>query len=143
MNKKCAKCKQEKDTSCFSKYVRNGGFQAWCKECVAKADKIRYQCIEVKQKFIARNKQRRIVCRKKIYEYLQTHPCVDCGETDPIVLEFDHLRDKIENISDLANRKSWKDVLKEIEKCEVVCANCHLRRTAKQFNWYKYVGVKC
>lgn len=34
---------------------------------------------------------------------------------------------------------SWDEILDEIKKCEVVCANCHRIRTAKQFNWYSWI----
>ena len=61
-----------------------------------------------------------------------THPCVDCGETDPVVLEFDHLRDKRFAIRLSAHGRNWQTILDEIEKCEVVCANCHRRRTARR-----------
>src|SRR5213592_3239392 len=59
--------------------------------------------------------------------YLSKHPCVDCGEDDPIVLEFDHLRDKKFAISAGLQSRPWQDVLDEIAKCDVVCANCHRR----------------
>ena len=60
------------------------------------------------------------------------NPCVDCGEGDPVVLEFDHLRDKRFSIGQELVRRSWRSILAEIEKCEVVCANCHRRRTARR-----------
>jgi L-lysine 2,3-aminomutase len=62
-------------------------------------------------------------------QYLLEHPCVDCGNDDPVVLEFDHLRDKTYDISRLMSGWPWSTILAEIEKCEVVCANCHRRRT--------------
>ena len=61
-----------------------------------------------------------------------THPCVDCGETDPVVLEFDHLREKLFDIGRGIRDKNWDLLLAEIAKCEVVCANCHRRRTARR-----------
>lgn len=82
--------------------------------------------------------------RRKIYEYLSQHSCIDCGESDPIVLEFDHRdgEDKVECVSNLLYRfKRWESILKEIEKCEVRCANCHRRRTAKTQGWYENVGL--
>ena len=54
---------------------------------------------------------------------------MDCGESDPLVLEFDHLRDKSFAISRGWADRGWESILREIEKCEVVCANCHRRRT--------------
>lgn len=60
----------------------------------------------------------------------RTVPCKDCGNTYPYyVMEFDHLRDKVAAVGDMAGSQSIKAVLAEIEKCEVVCANCHKIRT--------------
>ena len=68
--------------------------------------------------------------RAFISNYLKTNPCVDCGETDPVILEFDHVRDKDFNISDAARKGvSMKKLSDEIAKCEVRCANCHRRKT--------------
>jgi hypothetical protein len=62
----------------------------------------------------------------------------DCGEKNPVVLEFDHIQDKKCDISRmLANGLSIKTIKAEISKCEVRCANCHRRKTAKDYNWYK------
>jgi hypothetical protein len=68
---------------------------------------------------------------KDLIEYFKTHPCVDCGEGDPIVLEFDHLRDKSFSIGQSLSRQSWQNILAEMKQCEV-CANCHRRRTARR-----------
>ena len=77
----------------------------------------------------AEKKRRRKNTRWYVWEYKKHNPCVDCGEPDPIVLEFDHLRDKKFTISKY--RGGTMEALKlEIAKCEVVCANCHRRRTA-------------
>jgi hypothetical protein len=76
------------------------------------------------------SKAARVRIRAFITTYLKTNPCVDCGETDPIILEFDHLKDKDFNISDAARKGvSMKKLKDEIDKCEVRCANCHRRKT--------------
>lgn len=68
--------------------------------------------------------------REFILSYLSTHPCVDCGEDDIIVLEFDHLRDKKGDVSTMSNSAySLKRIQEEISKCDVRCANCHRRKT--------------
>ncbi|HKS69046.1 MAG TPA: hypothetical protein VJQ45_01400 [Ktedonobacterales bacterium] len=73
-----------------------------------------------------------------VVEYLRHHPCVDCGESDIVVLEFDHLRDKFLEVSALCvGGYSLEAVKREIDKCEVVCANCHRRRTAKRAGSYR------
>jgi 5-methylcytosine-specific restriction endonuclease McrA len=67
-----------------------------------------------------------------------THPCVDCGEADRVVLEFDHLRDKKNCISVMVwAGNSTKTLKEEIEKCEVRCANCHKRKTTKDQGYYR------
>jgi hypothetical protein len=76
--------------------------------------------------------------RQKILEYLQANPCIDCGESDPVVLDFDHVRGrKKSDVTTMIYASSWENVVKEIEKCEVRCANCHRRRTAKVVKSYR------
>lgn len=76
--------------------------------------------------------------RRRRWEYLLAHPCVDCGEEDPVVLEFDHRAGKRAAIVDLMrSHASWEDVLAEIQKCDVRCANCHRRRTARARGHYR------
>ncbi len=77
-------------------------------------------------------KKKKDAMKVKILEYLKSHPCVDCGESDPIVLEFDHERDKVANIAImLRDILPWKVIKNEINKCSVRCANCHRRKTIK------------
>ena len=80
-------------------------------------------------------RQREYAHRVWLHEYFREHHCVDCGEADPIILEFDHLRANKRN-RDVASmgQASRERVLREIARCEVVCSNCHTRRTAKRAN---------
>jgi hypothetical protein len=74
----------------------------------------------------------------RLWQYLLEHPCVDCGLKDPLVLEFDHveLSAKRLEVNRLVQRGfAWPTVVEELAKCEVRCANCHRRRTARQFDW--------
>ena len=74
-----------------------------------------------------------------LIEYFRENPCRDCGETDPVVLEFDHLYGKAFNISKGLRDRNWQSVLAEIAKCDVVCSNCHRRRTARRGGYLKIV----
>jgi hypothetical protein len=86
-------------------------------------------------------KRHRIKIRAALFEFLSSKSCVDCGEKDPIVLDFDHREPekKFKPISKLlSGHYSWKSVSGEIDKCDVRCANCHRRKTYKQQNgWGK------
>ena len=83
---------------------------------------------------------------QKLAEYLSSHPCVDCGEDDLIVLDFDHLPEytkKFEIARAVAgSTRSWSSILVEIGKCEVVCANCHRRRTASRGEYKRFTYVQ-
>lgn len=84
-------------------------------------------------------KVNKLAKRQYVTDYLQTHPCIDCGETDIIVLEFDHVRGvKRKNISNLIMQTySLQTLMEEIQKCEVRCANCHRRVTHNRRKWTK------
>lgn len=94
---------------------------------------------EHKAAYFAKAKKHDVAQRRRItayiLDYLSAHPCVDCGESDPIVLEFDH-RDPVAKDFDISNMRfkafSLGRVMEEIAKCDVRCANCHRRRTYRQ-----------
>jgi len=133
--KECPVCHRS-DVEFSKNKKRKDGLQVQCKECKSKTDAKHYA--ENKKKQFDRVKVRRKEIRQTVFDYMKTHPCIDCGETDPIVLEFDHLDSKKMNISKMVhNGFSLENIMLEISKCEVVCSNCHARRTAKQFGWYK------
>ena len=90
------------------------------------------------RKYMERNRKRKNIIKKRVWEYLKLHPCVDCGESDIRVLDFDHVRGhKRANVQRLVNSYyCWKTVEIEIQKCDVICANCHRRKTANEQNWY-------
>jgi len=137
--KECKRCKEIKDVSNFSKSSRRkDGLQAWCKLCVKKHDHIKY--LEDKKKHRSWNMSRRDKYYDMVTDYLHEHPCVDCGEANPIVLEFDHRDPTIKDgeVTKLLSYASWDRILVEIHKCDVVCSNCHRKRTAKQFGWRRW-----
>ena len=133
--KKCHRCGEPKPADDFAWRQRaQGRRDSFCRPCRSAYGKEHYRAN--KQRYIdqAAIVKRRVLRQRTIYliDYFQTHPCVDCGERDPIVLEFDHLRDKSFAIGQALHGYRWQTILDEIAKCEVVCANCHRRRTARR-----------
>ena len=125
--------------------IAKGTRQRHCRVCQAAYRHAHYLANrnEYIRREVARINGYRIENRSLLLAYLLSHPCVDCGETDPVKLEFDHRDPSLKrgNIGEMAARKPWRLVLREIEKCDVRCVNCHLRRTAQQFNWRKVRGL--
>lgn len=114
----------------------------WCKLCIREKQKTHYRNnleYYAKKSKELKEKLRQENC-VRIVEYLKSHPCIDCGESDVIVLDFDHLdpTQKTNNVSKMIHRCGWARILREIEKCVVRCANCHRRKTAKQLGHLRY-----
>ena len=131
----CPKCGEPKALTDFAFKYKDRGIRQWCcRPCnsaykaswyVRNRDKHRHKVRVVRDKASANN-------RARSWSYLAQHPCVDCGETDPVVLEFDHLRDKQYDVGYMVTAGfTWANIEFEIAKCEVRCANCHRRRTAR------------
>lgn len=80
--------------------------------------------------------------RRYVEDYKRSHPCIDCKEADPVCLDFDH-RDDVKkriNVSRLLSHDgSIESLALEIAKCDIRCANCHRKRTAKQQGWKMYL----
>ncbi len=73
--------------------------------------------------------------RKEYIQQAKAVPCTDCGvQYPPYVMDFDHVRGKkTMDISDMISTcKPFSVIKEEIEKCEVVCSNCHRERTYQQ-----------
>src|SRR5690349_14851654 len=139
----CPGCDQEKDASEFAaKNKAKGTRQRWCRACQAVANKKHY--LNNKQIYITRaiTRSQQIIeeHRKKIYAYLSKHPCIDCGNTDIRVLEFDHVYGtKAGNITHMLHRAfPWPLIEEEIAKCEVRCANCHRIKTMERGNQWRF-----
>ncbi|MEK7550999.1 MAG: hypothetical protein AAB532_00140 [Patescibacteria group bacterium] len=140
-SKFCKLCQTTKNIEEFpwkikAKIIR----QSYCKICQNRLSKEHYY--NNKEYYLSKAKKRNEIVFKKIrkyvWKYLLTHPCVDCGEQDIVVLEFDHLRDKSGLVSKMIkDRISPTKVKQEIEKCDVRCANCHRRKTAIELEWKK------
>lgn len=140
--KKCSKCKIEKILSEFNKNrSKKDGLQNACKLCHCAEAAQHYKTHRTQHIALVKRRNKKICneLREFIFQYLQNHYCVDCGESDPIVLDFDHVRGtKTTSISNMIRSAySTETIEEEIKKCEVRCANCHRRQTAKQFGWFK------
>jgi hypothetical protein len=137
----CTKCKFEKQLNDFNKNkTRKDGLNNICRVCSNERSKKYYteNTDEHRCNIKIRNKKTIFENRKRMFQYYSNHPCVDCNESDPMVLECDHRGDKLFEISKLVSGGySWLTIEKEIDKCDVRCANCHRRKTAIDYGWYK------
>jgi hypothetical protein len=135
-------CKEEKDIEEFP--LRNRFTtrrQSYCKDCKAKMGKNWYA--ENKERHVenvmANTKNAKQAAREFVYQYLLTHPCSECGESDPAVLEFHHVGEKSWEVGRMtAQGYGIEAIAAEISQCIVLCANCHRRLTAKEKGWFKW-----
>ena len=132
---KCYRCGNVKPAAEFAwrRRARNQR-DSFCRPCRSAYKHEHYTANRQRYVDQAGVRKRRLFLERTTYliDLFATHPCVDCGESDPVVLEFDHLDSKLFDIGAALSSRRWQDILDEIAKCEVVCANCHRRRTARR-----------
>lgn len=134
--KRCPRCRLAKPLTEFHRNARRtDGHQSYCKSCRSEIDHARYirQCAE--------GTRRRNEFDRGRVEWLRSlkagRPCHDCGRTfAPEAMQWDHLPGaaKLGDVSTLRGR-SKQEILDEIAKCELVCANCHVLRTFRRAGW--------
>lgn len=129
----CRKCGKEGE---FHKRP-NGKFYYHCKKCQNAYVRSHYNAN--KKQYLDRNKRYKKDSQTRLVQYLREHPCVDCGESDPVVLDFDHVIGKKRTEVSVMARSSyqWHIILKEIAKCVIRCANCHRRKTYGHMKKYQ------
>jgi hypothetical protein len=68
--------------------------------------------------------------RRQFIQQFKDKPCMDCGQKFPsCAMDFDHVRgEKLFSLNCSISR-TIPSILAEMEKCELVCANCHRIRT--------------
>lgn len=145
--KTCSKCGNKKRPNQF--YVkdgRTGKLHAQCKGCYQLHRQTYYSAHyrKYREDYLKRARLRReklkAEFRKKMTDYLSDKTCVTCGESDIRVLELDHINPakKSFTVSQAVKlERNWDEVISELEKCQILCANCHRRRTAQQYYWHK------
>lgn len=67
--------------------------------------------------------------------------CVDCGENNPLLLQFDHIHETTKKCGVTAC-KSKKLMKEEADKCEMRCIICHTRKSKKQMKWKCRSGMQ-
>jgi hypothetical protein len=110
----------------FQNPARRDGLSSQCRACHHDVQRRYYDRNADSERLRARRRTKSVrrVTRELVLRYLQGHPCVDCGEHDPVVLEFHHVRDtKRDNVGSLVcDGYEWPIVYAEIAKCVVLCA---------------------
>ncbi len=88
----CNVCESDRSIGDFNKNrAAHDGRQGYCRDCKYKTDRVWML-------------QRREESYEKVAAYLRDHPCMDCGESDIVVLDFDHRENKTKSISDMCNQ---------------------------------------
>ena len=126
--KTCGHCRR---LLALSEFHRRGrGYQTWCKDCRRSYDALYHQ----------RTRPTRLMQKRRRHEELvawytamkSSTPCADCGGVfHPAAMTWDHLpgEPKVDDVSSMLQRHNRSLILAEIEKCELVCANCHAVRS--------------
>lgn len=141
--KMCGTCHKVKPWTDFNrKTSRADGRQEVCRDCNRLSSREYYQRNREHHIAVirARTNAQRAASIALVTEHLLTHPCVDCGNPDLRVLDFDHRpsalkRDAVMKL--VRDGFSTRTVADEIDKCDVRCRNCHAIVTYERMgrNW--------
>lgn len=138
--KTCCTCKIDKKIDEFSyKNKENEVYQCSCKECWKETRKRNYE--KNKKITFDRNNRKRTNLRKWFEEYKKTLSCIQCGENHPACLDFHHIDSKTKEHTIslmIGGTYSIDAVKKEIDKCEVLCANCHRKLHYEEVTEQRY-----
>lgn len=141
----CSMCDAWKPIEDFPyKDRRRGTRRSYCRGCCLSYGREHYR--RNRSAYLRRARRRRLrdreACQLFAYDHLLAHPCVDCGECDPVVLDFDHIDPltKKREVAWFIRRQDLVGLAAEIAKCEVRCANDHRRKTARDLGYARWLA---
>lgn len=141
--KHCPACKTTKELDEFaSNRSTKDGYAKQCKECKSSMQKAWYEKNKVRhiQNVATRRKQHKLAVVEQLIQFFIEHPCIDCGEGDPVKLDFDHMENKKMDIAKMVHHAySWDAIMDEAKKCVVRCSNCHRLKTARERGDLRYL----
>jgi len=127
MNKLCTTCNKSKNKKAFAiNKSKKDGLNSKCKECQKEYLKTHYK--NNKQYYIdkaSESHKKTIEIKRQIIRDAKSKGCNRCGETHIACLDFHHTDNKDFGIAKGKYTKGIETLKKELNKCEVVCANCH------------------
>src|SRR6476661_10583761 len=120
--KLCTKCQRDLPVTAFAfNRTKLDRLQTSCRECKKAQQGSWYRRNRERHIENVRPSRAAAVERNLRYvvHYLLDNPCLDCGENDPLILQFDHVRgEKVACVSELVSRGSAVTQIQlEIEKC--------------------------
>ncbi len=123
--KLCRKCKTEKEDSEFHKQKHHkDGLASYCKPCAIAAAQSNNRKDLRKVACRAKDKRRKVF--KLVESIKESYGCCLCGEKCGCCLSFHHINDdKDVDVSTLVLKKNIRKLFLEMNKCVVVCENCH------------------
>ena len=125
--KHCNKCNTTKEDGEFNKKARNyDKLQSVCRDCNSKISKAWYDKNKRQKIFATRTRKQETALWLR--EFKSNLCCIRCGESRPACLDFHHKnpKEKDKPVSQMVNAgMSRAKMIQEIEKCDVLCANCH------------------
>lgn len=129
--KVCTKCNipKDEDEFAFRNKIANKR-KSLCKVC-ERPYKTKYYR-ENKKDYPERTRKKEKILKEIIQD--RKKECSNCGEKEKVCLDFHHLRDKKFNLAHGSKTGSITKVLEELEKCIVLCANCHRKLHAGLIN---------
>jgi len=153
----CIKCRISKDEilDFYWQEKKKGRRHSICKECCnIRSKKYREQNRDklisymnkwkmanselVKSNNKKHNKLTLLKNRQNLFNFIKDKCCIDCGNKDHRTFQFHHRDPKIkkDNINRMMS-STWKTLFSEIEKCDILCANCHQIKTFTELNSYR------
>ena len=126
--KKCTKCQRELPLDSFRwKNKAEGRKHAQCKECQRAQEKQHYQESRERRESVRMTADYQRITNIRLVDEARQVGCKKCGEKRPYVLDFHHRNgdEKVETINHMIKSASAQTLQRELEKCDVLCANCH------------------